>query len=361
VKRLCLLSLTVFALLLAACSDDSGGPLVDSGLTTDSVVNPDGTLPGDGTLPSDGTLPGDGASTPDQGKPVNDATRSDSVDPDLGPRTAGDPVELKNFGSNPGNLKMWKTVPTNMPPKRPLIVALHACNNQNIKSYSKATGWNALAAKKGFYVLYPQTNTINNVQACFNWFYPSDASRGSGEAGSIKQGIDAMLAAHDIDPSRIYVSGFSAGAAMASAMLAVYPDVFAGGAIIAGVPFGCATGVVSAFTCMSGSDSTPASWGKKVFDATKHEGAYPKVAIFHGTKDSQVSFTNFGELIEQWTAVHKTDQTADRTDKIGNMDVSAFSAGGVEVVIGLRLNGFGHSYPQANPSAPELATQFWGL
>ena len=40
----------------------------------------------------------------------------------------------------------------------------------------------------------------------------------------------------DIDRRRIFVTGLSAGGAMTLAMLATYPDVFAAGAVIAGLP-----------------------------------------------------------------------------------------------------------------------------
>ena len=52
--------------------------------------------------------------------------------------------------------------------------------------------------------------------------------------------IDAMLERHSIDRSRVYVVGFSAGGATTAVMLAAYPERFAGGAIITGVPYGCA-------------------------------------------------------------------------------------------------------------------------
>ncbi len=53
-------------------------------------------------------------------------------------------------------------------------------------------------------------------------------------------------------PKRIFVTGLSAGGAMAAVMLATYPELFAGGAIIAGVAYGCASGVAEAFDCMGG-------------------------------------------------------------------------------------------------------------
>ena len=46
---------------------------------------------------------------------------------------------------------------------------------------------------------------------CFNWFQPEDTARDRGEALSIRQMIDAMIARHSVDRSRVYVVGLSAG------------------------------------------------------------------------------------------------------------------------------------------------------
>ena len=67
---------------------------------------------------------------------------------------------------------------------------------------------------------------------------------------SIRQMIEKMARDHDIDRSSIFVTGLSAGGAMTSVMLATYPEVFAGGAIIAGLPYGVATNVSQALNDM---------------------------------------------------------------------------------------------------------------
>jgi hypothetical protein len=46
----------------------------------------------------------------------------------------------------------------------------------------------------------------NNQNACFNG---SDPKIQRGEALSIRQMIDAMIARHFVDPSRVYVGGLS--------------------------------------------------------------------------------------------------------------------------------------------------------
>ncbi len=48
---------------------------------------------------------------------------------------------------------------------------------------------------------------------------------------------------------------------MPSVMLGTYPDVFAGGAVVAGLPYHCATTLPDAFSCMNpGVDRTPRAW-----------------------------------------------------------------------------------------------------
>ena len=163
-------------------------------------------------------------------------------------------TEDVSFGSNPGNLRMFKFVPDGLPASRPLVVALHGCS-QTASSYDDETGWTALAERLGFALLLPQQRqslgsfaTGNNVFGCFNWFLPGDISRDQGEALSIKQMIDTMKTDHGSDSTKVFVTGLSAGGAMTAVMLATYPEVFAGGAVIAGLPYHCAASASEART-----------------------------------------------------------------------------------------------------------------
>src|ERR1700741_1476115 len=87
--------------------------------------------------------------------------------------------EITDFGSNPGNLKMFIHLPKdtgNVP--KPLVVALHGCS-QNAREISRLSGWNKLADINDFIVLYPQQRIINNPSDCFNWFIEHDVQKGS--------------------------------------------------------------------------------------------------------------------------------------------------------------------------------------
>jgi len=218
---------------------------------------------------------------------------------------AGSPlVEIDGFGTNPGALKMFAYVPEQLPRASALVVVLHGCG-QTAPGYDFGTGWSTLANRYGFALLMPEQQAANNANTCFNWFNPGDVARGRGEAASIRQMVARMVADHKIDSRRIYITGLSAGGAMTSVMLATYPDVFAGGAIIAGLPFGIASNVREALGGMMQSTSRPAGkLGDLVRKASKHKGPWPKVSVWHGTADRTVNPGNANEIVKQWLDVH---------------------------------------------------------
>jgi len=152
-------------------------------------------------------------------------------------------TQVTSFGSNPGSLLMYTYVPSGVPQNAPVVLALHGCT-ETADDY-EAAGWDSLADTYKFYVVYPQQQSSNNIETCFNWFgntsgSTADITRGQGEAASIAQMVDYMKSTYSVDPKRVFVTGFSAGAAYAVALLALYPDVFAAGASFSGIPFGCA-------------------------------------------------------------------------------------------------------------------------
>src|ERR1700704_2497084 len=151
-------------------------------------------------------------------------------------------VETGHFGTNPGALRMFAFVPEHLQRAPALVVVLHGCG-QTAAGYDLGAGWSTLAKRYGFALLMPEQQPANNANGCFNWFNPEDTARDRGEAGSIRQMIARMAGDHKINRRRIFVTGLSAGGAMTTVMLATYPEVFAGGAVIAGLPYGVATNV----------------------------------------------------------------------------------------------------------------------
>ncbi|MGW7200438.1 extracellular catalytic domain type 1 short-chain-length polyhydroxyalkanoate depolymerase [Streptomyces chryseus] len=256
-------------------------------------------------------------------------------------------TEVTGFGTNPGALRMFRYVPDGLPAGRPLVVAMHGCT-QSAAAFDAETGWTAWADRWGFALLLPQQQPANNLNSCFNWFEPADIRRGSGEALSIKQMTDRMRSDLGSDPARVHATGLSAGAAMTNVMLAAYPDVFASGAPVAGLPYACATSVAAAYTCMSpGTDLSPSAWGDKVRAAHPgYTGPWPTVSVWQGTSDSTVVPANMRETVEQWTGVHGTDTTPDATGTVAGYPHAVYhDSAGRPVVESYSITGMGHGQP----------------
>jgi len=214
-------------------------------------------------------------------------------------------IETQQFGSNPGNLRMFRYIPSHAPGTMPLVVVLHGCG-QTAEGYNYGAGWSTLCDRHGFALLMPEQQRSNNPNGCLNWFQPEDTQRDRGEALSIYQMVQKMVHDGSIDPDRIFVTGLSAGGAMTSVMLACYPDLFAAGAIIAGLPYGAASNVQQAFESMYRCPSRSArSWGDLVRAAGPgHNVRWPRISVWHGKADKTVIPGNAGEIIKQWTNVH---------------------------------------------------------
>jgi len=290
-------------------------------------------------------------------------------------------TEVLWFGRNPGDLRMLEYVPSVVKGPMPLVVVLHGCH-QTAEDFDRASGWTTLARQHGFAVLYAEQKASNNPNLCFNWFRPSMVTRDRGELGSIREMIDFSRRVHKIDDSRIFVMGLSAGGAMAAALLATYPELFAAGAIIGGLPFGAARDAMSALDVMHrGSTRAAEKWGELIREVSPDADRYPVVSIWHGDEDEVVSFANAEASIAQWLAVRERPRIKGRLrlfeggerrewrDDYGNMILELVT-----------LNGFGHGLPvgpviegwepandterfilPAAVSAPEQLVEGWGL
>jgi poly(hydroxyalkanoate) depolymerase family esterase len=93
---------------------------------------------------------------------------------------------------------------------------------------------NQLAEEEGYYVVYPAQSARDNPTKCWNWFRPADQCRGRGEPAIIAELTRHLLRVHRVDPTRVYVAGLSAGAAMALILARSYPDMYAAAGIHSG-------------------------------------------------------------------------------------------------------------------------------
>ncbi|MCW3814232.1 PHB depolymerase family esterase [Micromonospora sp. DR5-3] len=267
------------------------------------------------------------------------------------PAQAATLTQVTGFGSNPGNLAMYAYRPDGLPANAPAVVLLHGCT-QNA-GYFANSGWQKYADLWKFALIVPQQPSANNSSTCFNWFETGDTARGQGEALSIKQMVDYAKANYGTDAARVYVSGLSAGGAMSGVMLATYPDVFAAGSVIAGLPYRCATSSTSAYSCMNpGVDKTPAQWGDLVRNAYPgYAGKRPRVAIWHGTGDYTVAVANAVESRDQWTNVLGVSQTPTSTATLpADTNLEVYGSDQVRLY---RVSGMGHGTPVDPGSATD--------
>lgn len=254
--------------------------------------------------------------------------------------------EVRGFGSNPGQLALKIHVPAKAARGAPLVIVLHGCT-QSARGYASPAGWLDLADRFGFVVVAPEQRQANNPNLCFNWYQVGDVGRRGGEAESIAQMVDYALRTHDLDARRVFVTGLSAGGAMTSVMLATYPDVFAAGAIVAGLPYGVAATFGQAFETMAMTvPPSTADLGAAVRRATDHVGPWPKVSVWHGQSDAIVRPAAGEAVARQWCDVHgaagpgRLARTPDGRDFLVWM-----SPAGEPVVELHRIPGLGHGAP----------------
>ncbi len=252
---------------------------------------------------------------------------------------------VQAFGSNPGRLVMKSYVPTNLPRKPAMVIVLHGCR-QTPESLDAASGFSKLAKDRGFIVLYPQQTHSNNPQRCFNWFRPSEVARDRGELLSIKQMIDYALKRHRADRSRVYVVGLSAGGAMTGALVANYPDTFAGAAIVAGMPVGAVRDAMSALRAMTSGASTPKDgWGARIQEISPGQRAWPPISIWQGTADRTVNPANALACVDQWVEAHDVKRSAGRSETKAWGELSTWSTVSASRVSFYSVTGMGHGLP----------------
>src|SRR3954447_12978398 len=151
----------------------------------------------------------------------------------------------------------------------------------------------------------PSSSAPTTREAASTGFNAVTASATKVRHFSVRQMVEHMIQTHAIDRRRVFVTGLSAGGAMTSVMLAAYPEVFAGGAVITGVPYRAAIGAPAALRCMfQGQVRSAREWGALVRAASRHPGPWPKLSVWHGSADLTVAPVNAAEIIKQWADVH---------------------------------------------------------
>jgi poly(hydroxyalkanoate) depolymerase family esterase len=178
--------------------------------------------------------------------------------------------------------------------KLPLLVMLHGCG-QTARSFALSTRMNRIAAKAGFFVLYPEQDRLGNPQGCWNWFQTVNG-RVDREVRLLMATIDQVSLLYPIDRDRVAVAGLSAGASMAALLVTHHPRRFKALAMHSGVAPGAARSGLSALGAMQGRGK-PAPLA-----ATPDTMAddWPALLVIQGGADAVVAASNGADAVQLW-------------------------------------------------------------
>ncbi|MEQ0564926.1 PHB depolymerase family esterase [Amycolatopsis sp. NEAU-NG30] len=281
------------------------------------------------------------------------------------PASAATLTRVTDFGSNPSNLNMYTYVPDRLAARPALLVAIHYCTGSASAIFNGyAHDYVTAADQYGYVIVFPEATRSGQ---CFDVSSPQALTRGGGsDPVGILSMVNYAKQRYNVDPARVFVTGFSSGAMMTNVLAAEYPDVFAAGSAFMGVPAGCfATTDGSSWNsqCANGQlTKTAQQWGDQARQMSGgRSGPYPRMQLWHGTADDTLRYPNFGEEIKQWTNLHGLSQTPSSSDSPqSGWTRTRYGGTGVQAPVeGISVQGAGHALPQ-NGMVP-YAIAFLGL
>jgi poly(hydroxyalkanoate) depolymerase family esterase len=216
------------------------------------------------------------------------------------------------FSCDVGTMDYKLFIPSGLCEAPPLVVMLHGCT-QTPDDFARGTRMNALAQEHGYVVAYPAQAQSKNSSKCWNWFRSQDQKRGQGEPALIAALTRHLANTHALDERRLYVTGLSAGGAMAAVLGSTYPDVFAAIGVHSGLPCGVARDLPSALAAMKKGASTSPT-------GVRAPNMNPVPAIvFHGDRDATVDPCNGEAVIAQCVGTDAESGAARPTVELGSV------------------------------------------
>jgi len=242
----------------------------------------------------------------------------------------------------------------------PVLVMLHGCD-QDAAGFARSTRMQALAAREGFMLLFPEQDRLANAQGCWNWF-ETRSGRAFTEAASLIAAIDQACALHGADPERVAIAGFSAGASMAAFVALHYPGRFRAVAMHSGIAPGTAHSTATALSAMQ---------GRRTPHPLAPSTGLPALLVIQGTADHIVRASNGPAAARLWADAAGALPVAPRTVQRGArraMTLTDFKHRGRLVATLCEVAGLGHAWsggaasqPYGDATGPDASRLIWAF
>lgn len=255
---------------------------------------------------------------------------------------------------------------------RPLVVVLHGCRQDN-RDIEKISGFNQLADRHGFLVVYPFITSYRGLRNrnCWGWWFDREIHRGAGEVEDLWQIVEAVKRDYQVDERRIHVTGLSSGAGMAVAMMVAHADRIASGAVVAGLPYAeKADAVRHDFNLTPRNRPVVAVVGAMKAEMGERFRAVP-IQIVHSVDDDKVDIKSAEVLRDSWGHCFGVDTRFPHKTRDGSVGQTDWEhnqfrdEAGNAVVETLFLVGPGHGWYGGNPGAfsfpdaPDIKKEMW--
>jgi acetylxylan esterase len=260
-----------------------------------------------------------------------------------------------NYGGS-GGFNMDLYVPDKPATSPAIVVAIHFCNGNSGSTHS---WFQSMSDKYGFIIISPGAGTN-----CW------DSSPGrSGSKAAIVQMVQYVVKQNNADSNRVFAAGASSGACMTQTLLASYPEVFAAGSSLAGVPVGqWPPGTSCDGVCNTVAPSkTAQQWGDLARAADPgYTGTRPRVQLWHGTSDNVLLYPSMSDAEDaQWKDVFGVTD-ANATKETGKPSSSwtrtSYKGSSGTVVLEVEIGqGQPHDLTSVNPSLFPDVIRFFGL
>ncbi|MFO1343080.1 MAG: PHB depolymerase family esterase [Burkholderiales bacterium] len=255
----------------------------------------------------------------------------------------------------------------------PLVMMIHGCR-ETAEEFEQGTRMNAIAAREGFAVLYPDQATFANIRRCWNWFEPNTAA-GHGECAILLEMINRARDELAVDVARVCVAGMSSGGALAGLLAYHHPEVFAAAAVHSGLPPMMPPSAAAAISAMEKGVKVDAEALADAYWNT-HGVLPPALLVLHGDEDARVTERNATSMVRLWERLYESAPLARQLDR-ETRDVPAdgnaraytrtdLLRDGRIVIRGVRIHGLAHAWsggdaelPFNDARGPDASAMIW--